>query len=98
MRKNCAIHSHDIVAFVHHHAPQVILQVALKFDPKRPIIPSAVEAAVNLAGLENETAPLAQADDLFHKLAVVLVAHWRMSADFADFAQIYQTNSFRGCL
>src|SRR5262249_23471760 len=55
---------------MHHDAPPVILQVALEFHPKRPVIPGSIEAAIDLARLENETAPLTQADDFFHALGV----------------------------
>src|SRR5436309_15011211 len=51
---------------MHHHVPPIILEVAFQFDAKRSVIPGAVEAAVNFARLENESAPLTQAGDLFH--------------------------------
>src|SRR5687768_18167685 len=54
----------------HHDAPPVILHVPLQLDAERAVIPAAVESAVNFARLENEPAPLAQADDLFHPLRV----------------------------
>ena len=70
MREGCAIHAHNVIALVHRHAPPVILQVAFELYAKGPVIPSAVKAAVNFARLENETPPLAQANDPFHSLEV----------------------------
>src|SRR5207244_3461734 len=75
-----------VVALAHHHAPPIILQVALQLDPEWTVIPGAVETTVDFARLENESPPLTQADDLFHPLWVSLVGHkeeWA-TADYAD--------------
>jgi hypothetical protein len=70
MSKDRTVHTDYVIALMHHHAPPVILKVALQFDSKRAVIPGAIESAVDFARLENETSPLAQADDLFHPLRV----------------------------
>src|SRR5207237_10284364 len=85
--------------FVHHHSPPVVLQVALQFDAERSVIPQAVQSAVNFARLENEAAPLAQADDLFHACRAVALRRralgirgraqyfgTELTADYADVA------------
>src|SRR5206468_9147385 len=77
MREDCAIHAHDVFALVHRHAPPVILQVALELYAKGSVIPGAVKAAIDFARLKDETAPLAQVDDLFHVLLIGWRAHYR---------------------
>ena len=72
MGNDRTIESDHVVAFAHHHAPPVILEVALQLDAERTVIPDAIEPAVDLAGLENEAAPFAQADDLLHPLWICL--------------------------
>src|SRR5436190_20531861 len=59
-----------------HHTPPIILQVPLQFDANWPIMPCAVQPAVDFARLENETAPLAQADDLLHPFRVARFVHY----------------------
>src|SRR6266403_1661228 len=59
MSQDRAIHTDDIVALVHHHTPPIVFQIALQFDAERTVIPAAVQAAVDFARLENETAPFA---------------------------------------
>mgnify|MGYP006198004505 CR=1 FL=1 len=39
----------------------------LQLGPQRAVVPETVDAAINLRRLENETAPLAEADDFFHQ-------------------------------
>ena len=75
MHQNRAVHADDVIALVHHDAPPIVLQITLQFDPERAVIPGAVQSAVNFARLENEAAPLAQADDLLHALGVSRRAH-----------------------
>src|SRR5205814_6927264 len=61
-----AVHADDVVAFVGHDAPPIIFQITLQLDAERSVIPETIQPAVDFARLKNETAPLAQADDLFH--------------------------------
>src|SRR5205085_8791587 len=56
----------NVVAFADHDSPPIIFHVPLQLHAEWSIIPAAVQAAVDFARLENESAPLAQADDLFH--------------------------------
>src|SRR5690606_38636332 len=68
----------DVVALLDVLPPPVFLEVALQLGPERTVVPAAVEAAVDLRRLKDETAPLAQADDFFHQGGVFLgggVAH-----------------------
>src|SRR4051794_24176262 len=70
-----SIKSDDIVALAHDHAPPVLFEIILQLDPEWSVIPNPIQSAVNLARLENESAPFAQADDLFHALWIGLAAH-----------------------
>jgi len=66
--QNRSVHTDDVIAFVYDDTPPVIFQVAFQLYAKRPVVPNTVQSAVNLARLENETAPFTQADDFFHAL------------------------------
>ena len=68
MHDDAGIQTDDIVAVARHGLPPCVAKVALQFRAHRTVIPETVEAAVDFGGLENETAPLAEADDLFHPL------------------------------
>src|SRR5262249_61906317 len=46
--------------------PPERLQVVLELDPERPVVPEAVDAAVDLARLPDEAAPRAERDDRVH--------------------------------
>ena len=63
-----AVHADDIVAFPHHAAPPEILQVPFQLSSERSVIPTAVQAAVDFARLEDKSPALAEADDLFHAI------------------------------
>src|ERR1700759_973668 len=56
-----AVEADDIIAFAHHDAPPIVFQIALQLDSERAVIPDTVKAAIDLARLENETAPFAEA-------------------------------------
>src|SRR4029079_750856 len=75
MREDRAVHSDYIIALVHHDTPPVVLQITLKLDAERSVIPRAVESAVDFAGLKDEATPLTQADDFFHPLRVAGRTH-----------------------
>ncbi len=49
-----------------HVVPPRLLDVALELDAERPVVPAAVEAAVDLARREDESAPLAERHELVH--------------------------------
>ena len=50
----------------HHVLPPGVLDVLLQLDAERAVVPEAVDAAVDLARLEDEAAPAAQGDEFFH--------------------------------
>ena len=52
---------------VHHLAPPGLLDVALELDAERAVVPGRTESAVNLAGGKNDSAALAEVDQLFHR-------------------------------
>src|SRR5215831_4749411 len=88
MRQDRSVHADDVVSFVYDHTPPIIFQITLQLHAERPIIPSAIEPAVNLARLENEAAPLTQADNFFH--ACRAVAWRRRALGVAGRAHIYR--------
>ena len=65
-----AVEADDVVALVYMFAPPVVFEVALQLGAERPVVPAAVESAVDLGGLEDEAAAFAQAHDLLHFLGV----------------------------
>ena len=67
------VEAHDVVAFLHHRAPPLALDVVLHLDAERPVVPGRAEAAVDLAGREDDPPPLAQADQGLH--AVTAFGH-----------------------
>jgi len=50
----------DRVVARHHVVPPRFPNVALELGAERPVVPKAVDAAVNLARLKDEAAPFAQ--------------------------------------
>jgi len=60
------VEADDIVAVAGHGPPPGVAQVALQFGAGWPVIPEPPDAPVNLGGLEDEAAALAEADDLLH--------------------------------
>src|SRR5207248_11117705 len=82
--------AYNVVTFVHPHSPPVILGIAFQFDATWSVLPAAVAPAVNFTRLENESATLTQADDLFHALGVCLEIHKSalFSHRFTGIAQI----------
>ena len=49
-----------------HVAPPGLADVPFQLHAHRPVVPKALQAAVNLARLEEKSAPLAQCDQLVH--------------------------------
>src|SRR5476651_2073075 len=86
MCQNRTVNADNVVALADHDAPPIILQITLQLDPERTVIPAAIQSAVDFARLENESPPLAQADDSLHSLRIGLVTHEvnRVTADYAD--------------
>jgi hypothetical protein len=68
VRNDRAVDAFHIGALAHHAAPPERTQVALQLGPERPVIPEAVDATVDLAGLEDEAPPRAQRDEILHAL------------------------------
>ena len=67
MHEDRRIESFDVVAGAHHGVPPAILDVALELDAQRAVVPDRAEAAVDLGGLEDEAAPLAERDQFVHQ-------------------------------
>ncbi len=76
IHQNGTVHADDVVPLVHHRPPPVVLEIALQLRAERAVVPAAVQSAVDLAGLKDEAAPLAEAYDFFHSGGVVFrLAH-----------------------
>src|SRR5262249_2069940 len=63
----------DVVALLHHGLPPVALDVVLDLHAERAVVPGSAQAAVDLAGREDDPPPLGQADQRLH--AVVTARH-----------------------
>src|ERR1051326_1324691 len=50
----------------HHVLPPAFLDISLEFNAERPVVPEAVDTAIDFARLENEPTPLAQRYQFFH--------------------------------
>ena len=61
----------DVVARAHHRVPPAVLEVLLQLDAERTVVPHGPGAAVDLGGLEDESAPLAERHELFDDVGLV---------------------------
>jgi hypothetical protein len=61
-----ARHRGELVVAGHHVVPPGVLEVALQGHAERAVVPEAVQAPVDLARLEDESAPLGERHDLVH--------------------------------
>ena len=61
-----AVEALDVVALAHDALPPERLQVVLELDAERAVVPEAVDAAVDLARLEDEAAPRAERHEVVH--------------------------------
>ena len=66
VHQNGRIQSHNIVPLHNDRAPPRFFDVALEFDPQRPIVPGGTQPAVDLAGLEHETPSFGQRQNFIH--------------------------------
>ena len=57
----------DVVAFLQHRAPPLVLDVGLQQHAVVAVVVGRADAAVDLRGGEDEAAALAQRDDLVHR-------------------------------
>ena len=55
-----------------HVCPPGFFYIAFEFDTKRSVIPTAVHAAIDLAGLKQEPASFAKRYDLLHDSQVIV--------------------------
>ena len=58
----------DVVARADHRRPPALLAVLLQLDAERTVVPHGTGAAVDLRGLEDESASLAQRDEFFENV------------------------------
>ncbi len=56
----------EVVVTGDHVAPPGFLDVPLQLDAERAVVPEAVEAAVDFAGLKEESPAFAEGDEFFH--------------------------------
>src|SRR5437660_4016171 len=57
-----------VIAILRHAAPPIILDVALELRTERTVIPKAIDPAVNFGRLEDQSAALAEGDNLLHAI------------------------------
>ena len=69
MHDDRRVEGHDVVAQLDGVAPPGAFDVLLEHGSQRSIIPEAVDAAVDLAGLKDEAAPFRKRGNLFHRHA-----------------------------
>ena len=70
------VHADDIVAELGHGPPPVRFEVAFEFGAEGTVIPSSVQAAVDLGGLKDEASALAKSDNLFHTVIGFHLFFW----------------------
>ncbi len=73
-RQDGGVEADHVVAALDHGLPPGVLHVAQQVDPQRAVVVGGAEAAVDLGRLEDEAAPLAQADHLLHQVGGASVA------------------------
>ena len=85
VQKNRAVETEHVLAARNKLLPPEVLDVALQFHAIRTVVPSVGEAVVNFGAGENETAALAEGDDvlegilnfLCHFIILYRQALWR---------------------
>ena len=60
MHEDGGVQADDVIAPADHGMPPSLFDVAFKLDAEGAVVPSGGEAAVDLAALKDETAPLGQ--------------------------------------
>src|SRR5262249_9723315 len=68
VRDDRAVDALDVGALAHDPLPPERLQVLLELGAERPVVPEAVDPAIDLAGREDEAAARAQRDEIIHPL------------------------------
>jgi len=67
--------ANDIIPAADHIIPPAIADILSKLSAEGTVIPKAVEAAVDLGGLENESPAFAQGNNLLHEFGGFSVSH-----------------------
>ena len=70
MHEDRRVEALDVIARAHHRVPPAILEVLLELDAERAVVPHRPGAAVDLGGLEDEAAPLAERHELLHDIGM----------------------------
>ena len=89
VHEDSGIHALHVGPAVHHLLPPGSADVVLELDPERPVVVYGSHAPVNLGGLKDESAPLAQRRELVHQVR-------RMSA--RAFAVLHSDSVWVPCL
>ena len=82
MRDDRAVNADDVGATADGVVPPRVADIAFEFGAHRAVIPEAVDAAVDFAGLKDEAASLAEGDDLVHEIDWFGVRH--SEADYGE--------------
>ena len=65
-RKDRAVHTEHVVAFLHGFAPPIVLEITLQLGAQWTVVPATIQTTIELSSLENKAAAFAQGDDFFH--------------------------------
>ena len=71
MHEDRGVEADDAVMELGHFPPPCFLDVVFELYAEGTVIPGACLSAVDFGGLKHETAPLAEADDFFHRYRVI---------------------------
>ena len=82
MRDDRAVNADHIGAPADCVVPPCVTDVTFEFGAHRAVVPEAVDAAVDFAGLKNKAAPFAEGDDLVHEIDWFGVRH--SEADYGE--------------
>ena len=66
MHEDAGVEADDLVVLPHHRRPPGVAEVVLQLHAQRTVVVDRLHAAVDLGGLEDEAAALAQGDELVH--------------------------------
>ena len=73
---DCGIETDDIIAFFDHIFPPGLFHCTFEHNAIGTVIPETVITAIDFGALENEPAPFAQGNELFHQIAFDIDFHY----------------------
>ncbi len=90
------IDTFHVLALVNHPAPPALLHISFELDSQRSVVPDGPGPSIDLGGLEDEAAPLAQRHELVHH---IMLGHgFAKGREVRDIAEAETENGPRGPL